>query len=143
MTKNMTYFAIRDTLRGKGFRVTESKLKLLELLKKKGTPLSVQTIATSWIGKAPNQVTLYRSLSDLAAAGIVKRVDLNTGVAHFEYTPDKPHHHHIVCTACGTVEDFEECSMPKLEDQLLRKSERFDRITSHNLELFGLCNRCA
>ena len=131
-------------LRSLGFRVTPGRLALLALLEAAGTPLSVQDVYKKWQGtKSPDIVTLYRSLTELQAAGIVRRIDLGTGTAHFEYTPTRPHHHHIICNGCGTVEELEHCSLVGLEDQLLITSHQFKSIYSHNLEFFGQCTRCA
>lgn len=132
-----------DVLRVGGFRATTSRIQLLLLLEKAGTPLSIQEIAGIWKGKAPDITTLYRSLTDLSSAGIVRRIDLNTGTAHFEYTPSRPHHHHIICNDCGKVEELEHCSISGLEKTLMRTSEHFKNIYSHNLEFFGRCTACA
>jgi Fur family ferric uptake transcriptional regulator len=133
---------IPTMLHEKGFRVTAARVKLLTLLERAGKPLSIQNIVSRWIGKVPNQTTLYRSLTDLCVVGIVRRMDLNTGIAHFEYTPDRPHHHHVVCTECGRIEEIQECSVGALEKKVLRESVQFTKINTHNLEFFGACKEC-
>ncbi|MBI5004528.1 transcriptional repressor [Candidatus Kaiserbacteria bacterium] len=134
--------AIVESLRGSGFRVTRGRVALLHLLKKARKPLSIQDIVRTSRGKTMDQATIYRTLSDLANAGIVHRMDLNTGTAHFEYTPDRPHHHHLVCTDCGVIEDIEDCAIEKLEKNVARNSKQFTNIYSHNLEFFGHCKKC-
>lgn len=129
------------TLREHGFRVTSARVNLLKMLRKIGKPLSIQGILSEW-KNAPNQATVYRILTDLSNAGIVKRVDLHTGTAHFEYTPDRPHHHHAICTQCGTVEDIEHCSIDSVQKQVTSNLQKFTKIESHSLEFFGKCNRC-
>ncbi len=125
-----------------GFRVTTSRVKLLALLEATGTPLSIQAIATLWKGKVPDITTLYRSLTDLCSKGVVRRIDLNTGIAHFEYTPSRPHHHHVVCTECGCIEEIEQCSVGALEKKIIQNSEIFTKIKTHSLEFFGECKKC-
>lgn len=134
--------ASADMLRTHGFRVTKGRVRLLDTLARSGTPLSVQELRAK-LKDAQDQATLYRTLTDLAAAGIVRRVDLNTGTAHFEYTPGREHHHHVVCTRCGTIEDIDNCALDALEKQLMKRSKSFARISSHSLEFFGQCVRCA
>jgi Fur family zinc uptake transcriptional regulator len=124
-------------LRMHGFRVSPKRIRLLQHLAHASEPLSIREIRARWRG-APDQATLYRSLSDLADAGIVQRADLNTGVAHFEYSPLKPHHHHVVCVKCGVTEDVELC--PPLRAP---KTKKFQAILSHNLEFSGICRHCA
>ena len=129
-------------LREKGFRVTKGRLELLTLLKHSGRPLSIHQILGLWKGRPPNTSTLYRSLTDLSLSGVVRRIDLNTGIAHFEYTPDRPHHHHIICNDCGTIEEIAGCSLGALEKEIIHVSKQFKNITTHNLEFFGHCTRC-
>jgi Fe2+ or Zn2+ uptake regulation protein len=131
-----------DVLRTHGFRVTAGRIKLLEALARTGTPLSIQALHAKIRG-TQDQATLYRTLTDLAAAGIVRRVDLNTGTAHFEYTPGNEHHHHVVCTGCGTIEDIDDCALDTLEKGVEKRAKNFARISSHSLEFFGECVRCA
>lgn len=131
-----------DVLRAHGFRVTKGRIRLLDVLARSGKPLSVQELRAK-LENAQDQATLYRTLTDLATAGIVRRVDLNTGTAHFEYTPGREHHHHVVCTRCGTIEDIDNCALDTLEKHLMKRSKSFARISSHSLEFFGECVRCA
>lgn len=131
-----------EVLKSHSFRVTSGKINLLSVLNKAQKPLSVIQILELWKGKKPDQATLYRSLTNLANKGIIKRIDLNTGTAHFEYTPSNPHHHHLICSDCGTVEDVAICSIDTLENKIIKKSKAFKSIYSHNLEFFGHCTSC-
>jgi Fur family transcriptional regulator, ferric uptake regulator len=133
---------LQGQLRDHGFRITEGRIKLLKLLYTAREPLSIQAVSGLWKGKQLNQTTLYRTLTDLTEAGIVRRVDLNTGTAHFEYTPDRPHHHHIICSDCGTIENIDTCFIGGLQEKLTQDSKRFKNIYSHNLEFFGHCKSC-
>lgn len=133
---------IPSTLRAKGFRVTGVRIELLRLLERSGKPLSIQNILSLWKESPPDQTTLYRSLTDLSSAEIVRRIDLNTGIAHFEYTPDRPHHHHIVCNECGMIEEINDCSVDVLQKKISAASTKFREITTHNLEFFGRCLKC-
>ena len=134
---------MRAQLRVGGFRVTPGRIQLLALLQKADKPLSIQGILALWKkGNTPDQTTLYRTLTDFVDAGIVWQDDLGTGVAHFEYAPDRPHHHHIICTDCGAVEDIEPCAAESLERTLTQTSKRFATIYSHSLKFFGHCNKC-
>lgn len=131
-------------LRQGGFRVTVTRVALLTLLESVGTPLSIQGIRQRWAGvKTPDTATLYRSLTDLHAAGIVQRIELGTGMVHYEYTPSRPHHHHIICNDCGGVEELEQCALASVEQSLVGQSKQFKSIYSHNLEFFGRCTTCA
>lgn len=131
-----------SVLRTAGFRITAGRLGLLALLETVGSPLSIQGILERWSGKAPNTATLYRSLTDLHTAGIVRRIELGTGMVHYEYTPHRPHHHHLICNSCGVVEELERCLLGSVETETLSASHVFKSIYSHNLEFFGECTQC-
>jgi Fur family ferric uptake transcriptional regulator len=50
------------------------------------------------------------------------------------------HHHHLVCTACGSVEDTELCAAPSAEE--IERVHGF-AAAGHELDIYGLCRRCA
>lgn len=131
-----------QALSAQGFRVTRGRVKLLQELQRAGKPLSISSIQEAMKGFL-HQANVYRTLTDLTESGIVKRVDLNTGVAHFEFTPGHPHHHHVICTNCGALEDVEDCSVEALQKTIVERLRTFSTISNHRLEFFGQCVRCA
>ena len=141
--KKISVDMIANALKSKGYRRTSGRIALLELLLQEGRPLNVREILERSKTLPLDQATLYRALEDLSHTGIVSRVDLNTGTARYEYTPKRPHHHHLVCTKCKTVEDVELCAVSALQEKVLKDSGNFKSIYSHNLEFFGMCNRCS
>lgn len=139
--KNNLLIQSENLLRKNGFRVTKARIDLLLLLRKIGKPLSVQDILSLWKGP-PNQATIYRMLTDLANRGIIKHVAIPTGATHFEYTPDHPHHHHVICLDCGMIEDVEQCFVQTIQSDLIKNLSHFTKIDSHSLEFFGHCKKC-
>jgi Fur family ferric uptake transcriptional regulator len=131
-----------DMLREAGMRATPGRVELIDLLAIEKEPLTIKEIQNR-LSSRLNEVTLYRALEALVKIGLVVQIDLQHGHAHFELVAARKHHHHLVCTDCGTVEDFvnETC-----ESQLAltaKKSNLFKIITSHSMEVFGLCRSCA
>lgn len=128
-------------LKSAGLKATHGRMELLDVLARIDEPLSVIKIQKR-LGNSLNEVTLYRALEAFAAAGLVRRVDLNHDHAHYELAVGREHHDHAVCTNCGLVEDIEGCGLVPLEKKALAQS-KFKSIYSHNLEFFGLCRSCA
>lgn len=85
-------------LRAAGSRATPGRLALLTVLERERKPLTVADIARKL--SSLNQVTLYRALDALAAAGLIRKGVGVDRTAHYEYAA-RPHHHHLVCTDCG------------------------------------------
>ena len=129
-------------LRAARLKVTPARQDVLRILGNARWPLSVRMIA-GMLGPAADQVTAYRTLEVLAAAGIVRSVDLGHGHAHFELVAGREHHHHLVCESCGAIEDVASCGDRTLERAVLKRSKSFASIRTHALEFFGLCAKCA
>ncbi|MFB0559118.1 MAG: Fur family transcriptional regulator [Dehalococcoidales bacterium] len=84
-------------------------------------------------------VTVYRTLDILARLGLI--CELHVGDSCRSYTISAlGHHHHLICSNCGTVVDFPEFELGKMEQNLSR--ETGFRIDGHLLEVIGLCQAC-
>lgn len=119
-------------------RNTDERALVLKVLSASHVPLTVSEIKKK-VGAAAHTATVYRALQVLILNGSVRRVDMQSRAARYESNSD--HHHHIVCTGCGVIEDVH--TEPKgLESRVLDSSKRFKSITSHSLEFFGVCKKC-
>lgn len=87
-------------------------------------------------------VTVYRALEIFVEKGLVREVRFKDGIVRYEIAK-KSHHHHIVCTRCGRVDELPHCDMHTIEKQALRESRHFARVEEHSLEFFGTCTSCA
>lgn len=85
-------------------------------------------------------VTVYRTLKLLARMGYAKELDFGEGARRYESNLES-HHDHLVCTACGTVIEFKDPDIEKLQDLVTRRHGF--RPTAHRLEIFGRCRKCA
>lgn len=136
-----------DLLARRGFRLTGPRRAVLDVLVKHGAPLSVAEIHSRLPDRRVNLVSVYRTLYLLSELGLLRTADTSKGSKRFELSQEfTGHHHHLICQACGLVQDLEGCS---LEDRVLEtltrrvRRVRGFRVTDHDLKLFGLCARCA
>lgn len=86
--------------------------------------------------------SVYRVLETLDELRLVQRVDIGDGVARFEaaFADGVHHHHHLVCSACGRVEPFED---DKLERALERVAATHGyALEDHDVVLHGACGDC-
>ncbi len=128
-------------LKQHGLKATAPRGAILGVLAAKHEPLSAQDIYKKLPKKTEiDLVTVYRTLASFEKAGIVKRVDLRSDAVLYELNDE--HHHHIVCTSCGTVEDFDLCDIGEMAKKIAGHAKRFKTIGDHSLELFGICNAC-
>ena len=75
------------------------------MLASAGRPLTIPEILDAQPGLA--QSSAYRNLQLLEHAGVVHRIVTNAEFARYELAEDLTgdHHHHLICTICGSVED--------------------------------------
>ena len=140
MKKLLTEGYFRETLKSKGLKATPGRLEMLLILARLHAPLSAEDICGKLRSAQVDRATVYRTLSSFVQAGILKKVSLQTGAEHFELNDD--HHHHLVCTECGAIEDFERCDVEDATKAILKHSG-FKSVSAHSLELFGTCKSCA
>lgn len=120
-----------------GLRNTPARLAILSILKEKNRPLDVLEIFELVKNKA-DLATVYRTLEVFYDSGLASKVEFREG--KYRYELKKNHHHHLICTGCGRVEEVEGDFLKKMEDNIFR-SKKF-KVQSHSLEFFGLCANC-
>lgn len=127
-----------DVLRRAGVRQTPLRSRIFRVFECAERPLCADDVRRMCRGL--DKVTVYRTIDSFVAAGLLVPVVLESGKAHFERA--REHHHHIVCTDCGVIEDVH---VPHrgIERAALSHSRAFNRISRHSLEFFGTCDSCA
>ncbi|MBU2158727.1 transcriptional repressor [Patescibacteria group bacterium] len=127
-----------DLLKAAGLRATKQRILLLRALIAEQHPFSVEDIRAH-TKNALDTATIYRTLEIFKEKNLVRQVELAQGRALYEYAGN--HHHHIVCTSCGTIRDLDIC-LPKTLHRSVREVSGFSRVNEHALEFFGVCNKC-
>jgi Fe2+ or Zn2+ uptake regulation protein len=113
------------------------------VLDKAKKPMGIAELQEEYGSRNIDTATFYRGLETLADVSLVRRVNLRHGHMDYELSREGDHHHHIVCTNCGEVEDFDWCPDEKLRNQILKRTKRFSSLNDHALEFFGMCKKCA
>ncbi|WP_223849747.1 Fur family transcriptional regulator [Bifidobacterium vespertilionis] len=84
--------------------------------------------------------TAYRNLQLMADQGKLDVIHLN-GETLYRACIDHRHHHHIMCRGCGKTIEIE---IPGLEQWIEQAAAKLHYINvTHELEIYGLCPRCA
>ena len=91
-------------------------------------------------GVKTSRATVYRTLDLLVKSGLVRRVHLGEDHYHYERVTGNSHHDHLICTACGSVIEFND---PQIEERQLEicRRKKFTP-TFHNLQILGICGSC-
>jgi len=92
------------------------------------------------IAPSTGRATVYRAIVSMADSGLIEKVGSSQGSVLYARCSTSEHHHHLVCTSCGRVEEAE-CDLDDMIERL-RLSRGFV-VTAHDLNLWGLCSKCA
>jgi Fur family transcriptional regulator, ferric uptake regulator len=136
---------IERRLKEANLRSTGGRNRVLEAMKQIGKPVAVPDIH-ELVGDDVPLSSLYRIISDLVDARVLRKLEFEEGFARYELDEDlNEHHHHLVCTECGAVADLALDDIERrLDDTIVTiASSHGFMVTAHRLDFFGLCRSCA
>ncbi len=96
---------LKTLLRERGLRVTEPRLAVLAYLASTDRHPTAEEVeeAVNSGGPILSRASVYNVLHSLSRAGLVAGMSVKDGAAR--YDAHVAPHHHLVCRACGRVED--------------------------------------
>ena len=138
----LTEKRITHALREKGYKLTPARRLLIEVIAGSNAHLTPAELFEKVRNKnsGVSLVTIYRTLEVLSRLGFI--CEVYAGEQSRSYLLRRPleHHHHLICSECGTVLAFTDCDLSALEEKLTRKTGF--RIDRHLLEFSGKCRTC-
>lgn len=131
-----------DFISQKGLKSTRQRDIILEFFLSSDRHMSLEELYLKLRAKHPNigYATVYRTLKLFAESGIAREIQFGDGQTRYEHMMEGEHHDHLVCTRCGTIAEFENETIEKLQAEVAA-SHGF-LIETHKLELYGLCATC-
>lgn len=134
---------VASRLRDDGQRYTTGRRRLVDVLDGSHRPLTAAEVLEEG---ALAQSSAYRNLSVLEGCGVVRRIAGADEFTRFELAEDlTAHHHHLICTSCGSVEDVtvNEDLERSLEAAMAQVTATTGfRPDHHRLDLLGRCASC-
>jgi Fe2+ or Zn2+ uptake regulation protein len=135
---------VAQRLDGEGQRYSTGRRRLVDGLAAADRPVTIPELLESLPEVA--QSSAYRNLSVLEQVGVVSRIVTFGEHARFELAEDlMGHHHHLICTSCGRVEDF---TVPDTVERTVDSAMASVVAptgfapTAHRLDLLGICRSC-
>jgi Fe2+ or Zn2+ uptake regulation protein len=137
--------AIGARLRGADQRYTPARRRLVEVLAANGDPMTLPELLAA--DRTLAQSSAYRNLAVLEQVGAVSRIVTIGDHASYELAENLTgrHHHHLVCSGCGDVSDFQLDAEVEAElERVLARAARKARyaVEHHRLDLVGRCSTC-
>ncbi|MDY6943739.1 MAG: ferric iron uptake transcriptional regulator [Pseudomonadota bacterium] len=129
-------------IRKAGLKVTLPRMKILEMLENnENRHMSAEDIYKALLesGEEIGLATVYRVLTQFESAGLVNRLNFESGHSVFEID-EGDHHDHIVCLKCGRVDEFVDSTIESRQDAIAE--EHGYEMTGHSLYIYGICGEC-
>jgi Fur family ferric uptake transcriptional regulator len=139
-TENLSPRAIR--LREAGHKLTNARLTVLNVLEKNEGHLTSAEVLEQVDAVDPTigRASVFRTLDLLTSLSIIRPTYMNSSMTPTYVLMPDGHHHHIVCTNCNRIIEFENCGLGAIAAEL---EERLHvKLTGHLLEFYGLCDKC-
>lgn len=126
----------------RGLRSTRQRDLILDVFLSSHEHLSVEELYLKVKASHPGvgQATVYRTLKLFVEAGLAREMTLSDGQTRYEHLLAGEHHDHLICTGCGTIVEFEDETIERVQDEIAVRHGY--TISSHRLELYGLCPAC-
>ena len=131
----------KKILKKKHLRLSGARLSLYEFLAKHEGPLSTNKLVGS-LSAHSDRASVYRNIELFEKIGVINKV--YTGWKYRVELSEKfrPHHHHLTCSNCGKI--IQIVLGEKMEKAIENFGEKHGfKITSHQIELSGLCKNCS
>ena len=129
--------ALTLKLEARGYRVTPPRRAVIAAVLQQNNHFTVEELLQRCRGAG--RATVFRTVRLLSEMGVICRVLMEDGSLHYRVS-QRGHHHHLVCTACGHVQDLDDCSVTDVVRELSRASGY--EIEGHWLEFYGRCQSC-
>ena len=129
-------------LRDAGYKLTTARLTILSILEEGGGHMTSAEVLEKVDAIAPEigRASVFRALDLFTRLSIIRPTYINDSSTPTYVLMPGGHHHHIICTNCDRIIEFDNCHLEGVERELERQ---FDvQITGHLLEFYGLCANC-
>ena len=129
-------------LKNIGLKATVPRLKILEIFQtSEQRHLSAEDVYRILLDLDVDAglSTVYRVLNQLVQANILLRHSFESDHAVFELN-EGGHHDHLICIACGLVEEFSDEGIEARQRQVAAQNDFV--LREHMLVLYGLCPAC-
>jgi len=135
-----------NILKTKGGRLTKERKSLLKIICNTNGHFQPEQVAEKLKneGLKISLPTIYRNLSLLLKAGIIRQAEVRSGKqsggAYYEHVFGRVHHDHLICSQCGRRIEFSYPAIDVLQNEVARQYGFI--LEQHHLELIGTCPEC-
>ncbi|KAB0667395.1 transcriptional repressor [Oryzomonas japonica] len=129
-----------DACREAGLKLTHQRLEIFSELARSPDHPSVEALHQRLRKKIPTLSldTVYRTLATFTRHGMITKVETVESQGRFEVTLAP--HHHLICSRCNTIMDFQ---WPSMDEATLPEAvKEWGRIDNRSVVVYGICKNC-
>lgn len=134
---------IRNKFSEKGLKITPQRVFILEAVYKLNNHPTADNIIEFIRESHPNIATgtVYKVLETLVENGLIKKVKTDNGVMRYDGIIEN--HHHLFCSECELIEDYNDEELDKLlQNHFKNKNIKGFNIEDIVLHIRGTFNKC-
>lgn len=121
-------------------RKSKKRDSILELVKSVTSHPTAEWIYLTLKPKMPelSLATVYRNLDQLVSQGLLRKIEGDDGLTHFD--GNTLPHYHLTCNCCNRICDIKIDYVENLAKEMAKET-RF-QITGYNMNFYGVCPEC-
>ena len=134
--------ALEAYMQRHGLRSTEQRRAIVDTFFEVRGHVSIEQLLdrVRTIDHRIGYATVYRTMKMLAACGVAVEQHFGDGFTRYEVSDEQAHHDHLICLSCGSITEFEEPAIERLQNEV---AARFGfQVSEHKHELYGICAPC-
>ena len=134
---------LTNRLVNKGLKVTPQRISILEAVYNLGNHPSAENIISEIRQKQPHIATgtVYKVLETLVENEIIKKVKTEKDIMRYDGISSS--HHHLYCSSCDQIEDYNDAELDKiLLDYFKTKELAGFKIEEFVLQIKGKFDNC-
>ena len=133
-----------EFLQSRGMRVTQERRFIVDEVFRSHDHFDAEELLGRLQGNAEgfkvSRPTVYRSLSALVEAGLLRKMTLK-GRAVYEHDYGYPQHDHLHCQKCDKLIEFHSDELNAIRDAVGQLNHF--RVLGHRLIITGICQECS
>lgn len=132
---------LRESIKKNGLKNSKQREEIIGVLYKSRMHLSPEEI-TAQIkikDKSASISSVYRILNYLEKEKFITALEADKNGRRYEIAA-KEHHDHIICLSCGSIIEFVDSDIERLQFEISKKFGT--QLISHDMKLFVICPKC-
>lgn len=129
-------------LKKSGYKITQARMTVLDVLETDHGHITSADVLekVEAINPSIGRASVFRALDLFTQLGIIRPTYIDTSLTPTYVMMHEGHHHHVICTNCNRVIEFDNCGLEQLAKTLEDKLNV--KINGHLLEFYGVCDEC-